>query len=284
MINFTRNRSTIEIGRQMNIQKEIDRLQTQVSTQKRLQTPSDDPMANARISQIRRAQGNEDAYAANAQTAATLATRVDSAFSTVNTVMARATELVVQSANETYTPDQRKAFALELRELSATIDQISKQKDARGLELFPAGQPVAFAIGDGVTASGTVSRDEAFGSISTGGTTKSIGTILEEAAVAAESGTQADRRAVLQTVKDASDHIIEKASVHGLAARRIDDQSEMLIDSKILMSEERGAIEDMSGADVAEATTLIKANLTSLETAQAIFGRVNKKTLFDVLR
>ena len=36
MINFTRNRSTIEIGRQMNIQKEIDRLQTQVSTQKRL--------------------------------------------------------------------------------------------------------------------------------------------------------------------------------------------------------------------------------------------------------
>lgn len=283
MINFTQNRSTIEISRQMNIQKEIDRLSTQVSTQKRLQTPSDDPVANARISQIRRAQGNEDAYAANAQTAATLATRVDAAFESVNDIMVRATEITVQSANETYTPDQRKAFAIELRELAATIDQISKQKDSRGMELFPAGQPVAFAIGDGVTASGTVSRDEAFGSISTGGTTKSIGTILEEAAVAAESGTQADRTAALQTVRDASDHVIEKTSVHGLNAGRIDEQSEMLINSKMLMSEERGAIEQLSGTDVAEATALIKANITSLETAQAIFARVNKQTLFDVL-
>lgn len=284
MINFTRNRSTIEIGRQMNIQNEIDRLQTQVSTQKRYQTPSEDALANARVSQIRRAQGNEDAYAANAQTAATLATRVDSAFFSVNTVMQRATELVVQSANETYSTDQRTAFAVELRELAASIDQISKQKDARGIELFPSGPTVSFAIGDGLTASGTVSRADAFGSISTGGTTKSIGTILEEAAVAAESGTKSSRAAALQSVKDASDHIGQATSLHGLEAKRIDDQSELLVNNKMLMSEERGTIEVMSGADVAEATTLIKANLTSLETAQAIFGRIHQKTLFDVLR
>ena len=281
MINFSRSQSTVEIARQANIQKEIEKLQTQVSTGKRIQAPSDDPLGNARLSQIRRAQGNEDAYAANALTASTLATRVDSAFKSVSDVMTRATELAVLAANDTYSPDQRKAVALEMRELAATITQISQQKDPRGLELFPSGETVAFAIGDGVTASGTVSRDTAFGSVVTAGGTKSVVTILEEAALAAETGTNADWAASLAAVNAASDSVTTQQSLFGLRARRIDDAAELLQTNKLLMTDERGTIE---ATDIAEATTLIKSNLTSLEAAQAIFARVNQKTLFDVLR
>jgi flagellar hook-associated protein 3 FlgL len=281
MINFSRSQSTVEIARQANIQKEIEKLQTQVSTGKRIQAPSDDPLGNARLSQIRRAQGNEDAYAANALTASTLATRVDSAFKSVSDVMTRATELAVLAANDTYSPDQRKAVALEMRELAATITQISQQKDPRGLELFPSGETVAFAIGDGVTASGTVSRDTAFGSVVTAGGTKSVVTILEEAALAAETGTNADWAASLAAVNAASDSVTTQQSLFGLSARRIDDAAELLQNNKLMMTDERGTIE---ATDIAEATTLIKSNLTSLEAAQAIFARVNQKTLFDVLR
>lgn len=281
MISGTRNRLSAEVARQTQLQRDIEKLQIQVSTQKRLQTSSDDPVASVRVSQVRRSQGNEAAYAANAETATTLATRVDTAFSSINTALDRARELTVLSANDTYSPEQRQAFAVELRDIAKGIAATAVQKDPRGIDLFPTGVPTAFPIGDGLTASGTLPRTAVFGGVATGGTTKDIATILEEAAVAAESGDAADRTAALQAVGDASDHIIQAHSLHGLEASRIDQAKESLAQSGVLLADERSGIE---ATDIPEAVTLIKAKLTTLDAAQAIFARVNQKTLFDVLR
>lgn len=281
MISGTRNRLSAEVARQTQLQRDIEKLQIQVSTQKRLQTPSDDPVASVRVSQVRRSQGNEAAYAANAETATTLATRVDTAFSSINTALDRARELTVLSANDTYSPEQRQAFAVELRDIAKGIAATAVQKDPRGIDLFPTGVPTVFPIGDGLTASGTLPRSVVFGGVATGGTAKDIATILEEAAVAAESGDAADRTAALQAVGDASDHIIQAHSLHGLEASRIDQAKESLAQSGVLLADERSGIE---ATDIPEAVTLIKAKLTTLDAAQAIFARVNQKTLFDVLR
>ena len=59
MISGTRYRLDQEINRQLACRATSRKAQTQLSTQKRIQSPSEDPVAAARISSIGRAQANE---------------------------------------------------------------------------------------------------------------------------------------------------------------------------------------------------------------------------------
>src|ERR1700740_630006 len=96
MINGTRYRLTMEINRQSALSQSIARTQTEISTGKRIQAPSDDPVAAARISSIARTQANESAFKANLDLAYALAARADTALKSVNIALDRATELMVQ--------------------------------------------------------------------------------------------------------------------------------------------------------------------------------------------
>ena len=55
MISGTRYRLDQEISRQLALSRDVAKAQTQLSTQKRIQSPSEDPVAAARISTIGRA-------------------------------------------------------------------------------------------------------------------------------------------------------------------------------------------------------------------------------------
>src|SRR3546814_19506862 len=70
MISGTRYRLTAEINRQSDLAREIARAQMEISTQKRILNPSDDPIGAARVAEIDRTQANEEAWRRNVATSA----------------------------------------------------------------------------------------------------------------------------------------------------------------------------------------------------------------------
>ena len=70
MINAAGNRMTREIARQSKLSDQLDRIQTQISSGKKLLRASDDPVASRRIATIGKAQASSATWAANVKTAA----------------------------------------------------------------------------------------------------------------------------------------------------------------------------------------------------------------------
>lgn len=280
MISSARTRFSAELNRTATLRQNIDKMSTQLATQKSIQVASDDPLAAVRLSGLRRDQGNNAAYAANADTAATLATRADAGLATVTTRLNRAREITIMAASDTYSAEQRAGFATELRGIAADIANAATQKDSRGQDVFPAGTPSAFPIAEGTTATGTVSRDTAFAGVDTAAGPQSIAEILEAAAKAAESGSSADRAAAVDTVAAASDHVIAAQGSLGIEAAKIDTVRESVTESGLALTDARAAVE---GVDTAALITLIKSQMTTLDIANEVFGKINAKSLFDVL-
>ena len=275
-----RNRFSTDLNRSEQLRQSIDRLSTQLATQKSVQVASDDPQAAVRISGLRRDQANNAAFAANADTAATLATRADAGLANVTTQLDRARELTLQAATDTNSPEQRAVLAIELRAIAADIAATAVQKDSRGQDIFPAGNPTVFPIAAGTIASGTVSRNTAFAGVATVAGPASIADILEAAAVAAERGSPADRTAAVAAVGAASDHVIAARATHGIEAARIDRTRESLTEGGLSLTDARASVE---GVDTAALITLIQTRMTALDIANQVFGKINAKSLFDVL-
>ena len=78
--------------------EQADKLQTQISTGKRLQDPSDDAVAYQQLQLLARQTSNDSAYQANVATAQSLLTQSDSTLTSVVSHIQRAQELAVEAA------------------------------------------------------------------------------------------------------------------------------------------------------------------------------------------
>src|SRR6478609_4639006 len=151
MINGTRYRLTMEVNQQIALSRDIARSQTEISTGKRIQAPSDDPVAAARISSIARSQANDTAFKSNLTLASALAARADTTLKSVGTALDRANELMVQGANGTLSDADRAGIALELRSIAEDIAALKDTKDTRGGALFMSGGSLRIPVASGIS-------------------------------------------------------------------------------------------------------------------------------------
>ena len=199
MISGTRYRLDQEINRQLSLSREIAKAQTQLSTQKRIQSPSEDPVAAARISSIGRAQANEAAWKSNLELAAALADRADTALKSVGLAFQRATELMTQGATGTLSDLDRATIALELRSLAEELTSLKASKDSRGNALFMAGYSLRIPVQSGLQMIAVGTREEVFESVATAGGPKDLAAILADAAAALELADPAARGTAVAT-------------------------------------------------------------------------------------
>ena len=92
MTSVTRFRLSAELNRQHKLAQEIARGQSDISTAKRIQAPSDDPAAAARVAQIRLAQANQATWTSNIDAASALASQLDTNLTSVATAVGLAHE------------------------------------------------------------------------------------------------------------------------------------------------------------------------------------------------
>ena len=120
----------------LRLQEALDFTQRQVSSGRRILTPSDDPIAAARSLELREAVGRLDQFDRNANIATNRLSQEESALASVNNVLQRVRELALQGNNATQSNESRKQIAVEVRELREQLIQIANQKDGDGNFLF----------------------------------------------------------------------------------------------------------------------------------------------------
>lgn len=277
----TNYRLTMETNRQAGLTRDIARVQTEISTTRRIQAPSDDPVAAARISEIGRTQSNQASWKANLDLANALAAGAETTLETTANAVTRAHELMVAGANGTLSVTNRAAMALELRSIAAEITTLKDARDARGNRLFMSGWALQIPVAAGLAVNAVGTREEVFEQVPTAGGPRDLAAIIADAATALEGGNPAQISASIAEVVAGVDHVAGVRGQQGARGNRIDQLVESYEATKLQLTEERSALED---TDVNAAIAKVQSLQLTLQAAQAVFARVNQSTLFDILR
>lgn len=275
MINATGNRMTREIARQSRLAQDIAQTQIQVSTGKRIQRASDDPVAAIRISTLRTAQANDVAWKANLDLGATLTAQADSVLKSASDLLVRARELAVAGASSTLASPDRNAIATELSALADELDSLAATRSTIGEPLFAAGAPRIIRFDGDALFAPVPSRAALFDS---GG--QSAAQHVRDAAATVAAGNAATIGNALTALDGAIDQMATAQAQIGLNAARLDRLAELHTERGIAQASERSALED---TDLTSAIAKLNAQTITLEAAQSAFARINRRSLFDIL-
>lgn len=275
MINATGNRMTQEIARQSRMATRIADKQTQVSTGKRLQRASDDPVATARLAGLMRAQADDSARAANIELGTSLTTQADTQLRSVSGLLTRAKELAVAAANGSTSVADRGSIALELNAIADEIDAASLAKSVTGATLFASSNSLAMRFDNDTIFAPVPTRGEVFDLNGV-----SIAQIVRDGATAIAAGNNAAIGTANDAIGEALDHIADQTARVGLNAAQLERIGERAARRGISLAEERSKLED---TDLSTAIAELNGMTLTLEAAQAAFARINRRSLMDFL-
>lgn len=118
------------------LQTALDQTQRQISSGRRLLSPSDDPIAAQRAIEFRESIGRLEQFDRNAGIAQNRLAQEESAMGSVNDALQRVRELALQANNATQSNETRELIAVEMREQLDYLVQLANQKDGNGRYLF----------------------------------------------------------------------------------------------------------------------------------------------------
>ncbi len=278
MVFITTQSLNAEIARQQRMSSDIATEQAKISSGKKLIKSSDDPQAWVQISQIGRQQSINEAWKSNLAFAESRAAKATSNLNDINSLMTRVTELLVQATSTSDGSPGREAVAQEVEGIRVTIAGLLTQTDYQGATVFDENANVKIPVSAGLSVESVPTRqsisDNAVGN-------RSLDQVLTDAITAIRSGTDADRSAALNDSRKALDHVIVAQSIQGVRSQRLEDIGNRLVDASLALTERRSNLED---TDLTETVTKLQSKLTTLEAAQAAFARINRQSLFDLLR
>ena len=275
MINATGNRMMREIQRQSRLAGDVANSQVQISTGKRIQRASDDPVAAARVGNIRSSQADNAAYARNVSLGTALVDQADAALASVSSLLARAQELTLAASNPTANASDRATLAIEMTAIAEEIDVLSASKSALGGPLFSTAAPMSMRFDGGTVFAPVPSRSAAFEVAGI-----AISQQLRSAGIAIATGNTAQIASSLTNVKAAIDHVANVHAEIGIHAGRLERLRDSQAGASISLSAERSMLED---TDLSSAIAKLNGQTITLEAAQAAFARINRRTLIDIL-
>lgn len=281
MITGTRYQMRLEINRQTRLAGTIARLQTELSSEKKILNPSDNPVAAARISDIARTQANQETWKSNLNRAAAISASADSVLRSTQTAVTRAGELLIRANTDSLSDADRAAIAIELDSIVQEVTALRETKDTRGLDLFPTGTPISIPVGPGQEIAAVNGRTAVFDTIATpnSGTTDIV-TLLTNAANAVRTSNTTGMTNVIDDINAAVTHVANAHGEQGSRGSRIDSMLDTIEESKLDLKDERSGLED---TDVGETVAKLESARLSLQAAQAVFANVNRSNLFDLL-
>lgn len=275
MINAVGNRMTREIARQQKLTSQLEQTQIQISSGKRIQRMSDDPVSARRIATIGTTQASMSAWNANINSGSALVAQADGVMKSVSNLMIRARELTLSAANDTTNPADRATMAAELGAIADEIDSLAATRDANGEPIFAAGAARVMRFDSDISFAPVPSAADVF---VVGGNSLSTG--IRDIAAAVAAGNAPAIGAGLTTLETAIGHVADRHAALGLSGGRLERIGDALAARSITLKDERSSVED---TDLSVAIAQLNAQDLTLSAAQAAFAKINRQTLFDIL-
>lgn len=274
-----------------------DILQTQISTGKKLNAPSDDAVGYRRLQGLVRDGSNDKAYGGNITIVQSALSQADTTLKSITDDIQRAKELAVKANSGTLSASDRSIIAGELDSIIKGIVDLANAKDSRGASIFAGGDnPAVIVNPDGTftfatTGPGTIpigdSSDAAPGEaasrlfVDTGG-----GNILADisalsAALRGTGGVSTIAGAVGDKLTASNNQVAGVQGSLGARAQRVDIESTRITDAATDREITRQSIEDV---DVTQAITDLQKTMTILSAAQSSFSKLSSLSLFNYLK
>lgn len=119
-----------------DLQSDLVKLQQQLSTGRRILSPSDDPVAAARALEITQAQSVNTQFSNNRQTVKSQLSITESTLSNISDLLTSVQSTLVSAGNGTYSDTQRGFLAVELRGNLDELFGLANATDGAGNRLF----------------------------------------------------------------------------------------------------------------------------------------------------
>ncbi|RZV56138.1 MAG: flagellar hook-associated protein 3 [Pseudomonadales bacterium] len=119
-----------------DLSKRAKDTQQQISSGERLLSTSDDPVAATRIQQLETQLAVSGQFQRNIDLAETRLSQIEQAISSVEDVVTRVRELVIQSGNGALTNNERRLIAIEIETRQAELEDLVNSRDADGNYIF----------------------------------------------------------------------------------------------------------------------------------------------------
>ena len=124
----------------LNQQSRLAEVQQQLATGLKVNQPSDDPAAAARIQQLERAVAQQQVFVDNSGRTEQRLASEESALDGASEVIRRVRELTIQAANDPVGQDGRQLIAVELRQRLDQLVTIGNSRDGDGEFMFAGAQ------------------------------------------------------------------------------------------------------------------------------------------------
>jgi flagellar hook-associated protein 3 FlgL len=281
-------------------QSTLAKTQLQLSTGKRILTPSDDPSAAAKVLDLDKLIESTGQYQRNADTAQARLTIEESALSSAGDLLQRVRELAVQANNDSLSAEDRNAIAVEVRQHLDGLLQIANTRDSNNEYLFAGYQtgtpPFSTdGVGNFTYAGDQGVRELQIGStryVSTGNSGDEVFMHVDDGAGGVNSMFSAindfitdleannPSSATLTRMDSALQQISSARASVGARLNAIEDQRGMNDTFVLSMQQNRSSLADL---DFAEAITRFNQQMMALQASQQTFVQMQGLSLFKYL-
>lgn len=282
-------------------QASLSHTQQQLSTGKRIITPSDDPSGTTQALNVQQLIQMNDQYQKNAVSGQNQLEFEEGVLTSIGDALQRVRELAVQGLNTTLTAANRQSIATEVSQLLGTVLGLANTKDGNGKFIFSGfkSQTQPFVdMGGGVynyqgdQGQHTVqinpqrqipSGDTGYGVFTNlpaaaGGTQDLFKIIYDLAAALNANSPSANSVTDLDT---AMNNIIQVRANVGARLNEIDSQKQINDQFKVQMT---GTLSDIQDLDYASAVSQLNLQMLGLQAAQQTFQKVQGLSLFEYIR
>ncbi|WP_123247302.1 lateral flagellar hook-associated protein LfgL [Aeromonas dhakensis] len=277
---------------------EYARLDRQISTNKRILQPSDDPVGSVRLLGLKKEQVAMEQYQKNIANAKSQLSQGEIQLDTMTNMLSRLRDLTQTAANGSLSEDDRRAVSSELAIIKDGLLDLANARNESGSTLFSGSQVDKTAIvkdfggnyvyqGDnlvrevsiakGVTVELNQTADKLF--IQNGDFFKQLDDMVAAFdSGAADSADQA--RAMLDRSLTLQDDISQMVSTIGARINLLDQVDEGHAEKSVYSKEVSNQIESL---DYASAVTQQAHVLMALQVQQQAFAKVNGLSLFNYM-
>jgi flagellar hook-associated protein 3 FlgL len=293
---------------QMGItQDRISKTQTQLSTTKQINKPSDAPDQAATITRLKSAIDRQHSYVATINSVKDKLSQQETAANNATDVLTRLKELTIQAANDTYSGVDRKSIDLEVRQLRDQLLSLANTQDVNGNFIFSGSRvgKQAFATDDNgklvyqgdQTVSATGVGDQSAVDINRSGTNPfdkivrlddnnkkmAVGffQVIDDLSAALQANDTGSIKRAVGEVGTMQQGLSDSLASIGAATNKIDNQASLAEENVLRMKSTLSQVED---TDYTEAITKMNKDMLALQAAQSSFAKISQLNLFDYIK
>jgi flagellar hook-associated protein 3 FlgL len=285
------------------IQNRLATTQAQMAETKQVLSPSDAPDQAAAIQRLHGEVDRQDNHTQALSVAMQRFAAEETALKSSSDILIRVKELGLQAANDTLSPDDRKAVGVELKALRQQLISLGNTRDDSGNYLFSGTRVKTPAFSEGVKGAVVYQGDQTQTQIPAG---------VERVVQFTRAGTDVFSRVVRDNGQsvgffDALDHMISaidnndtNAIEQGISdatqmssnldlslahtgsdQKVVQSQLDVLNETKLRLKSSLSQIEDL---DYASAVTKMNKEMMALQAAMGSFSKITSMSLFEYIR